>query len=172
MGKIHRSVWKISIDLILGISYLRGGVLVYHLFWMWAPGWTNTWAQWLCFLLKSVFFFSQSGSSWESSREKVRATSAPLSVYKVHLHSVSSLSTLKVALRILRCVRTHTTSNFKAVSAMIYFFVIFICLCQSLCTQGGASSHYNLNYNDQVLHKPPSKWKVFGGALQHARWLK
>lgn len=89
-----------------------------------------------------------------------------LSVYKAQPYSVSSLPTLKVALRILRCVRTHTPSTFKPISAMVYFSCTFICLGQSLCTKGGANSHYNFNYNDQVLHKPPSKWKGFGGVLQ------
>lgn len=97
--------------------------------------------------------------------------SASLSVYKAQPYSVSALPTLKVALRILRCVRTHTPSTFKAVPAMVYFSCSFICLGQSLCTKGGANSHYKLNYNDQVLHKPPSKWKEFGGVLQHAGWL-
>lgn len=146
-------------------------MLVYHLLRMWAPGWTNVWAQWMCFLLRSVFLF-QSGSSWKSSREKARVMFAPLSVYKAQSYSVSSLPTLKAALRILRRVRTHASSTFKAVSAMVYFFCTFICLGQSQCTQCGANSHYNLNYNDQVLHKPPSNWKVFGGSFQHARWLK
>lgn len=70
-------------------------MLVYHLLRMWAPGWTNVWAQWMCFLLRSVFLF-QSGSSWKSSREKARVMFAPLSVYKAQSYSVSSLPTPKV----------------------------------------------------------------------------
>lgn len=77
--------------------------------------------------LKCPFFF-QSGSSWKSSREKARVMFAPLSVYKAQSYSVSSLPTPKVALRILRRVRTQTSLTLKAVSAMVYFFCTFIYL--------------------------------------------
>lgn len=155
MGKTHRSVWKISIDLVLGTYYLRGDVSL--------PPAQNV-GSWMneCLGSMDVFpaykclFFFQSGSSWKSSREKVRVMLAPLRVYKAQSYSVSSLPTPKVTLRILRRVRTHTFSTFKAVSAIVYFFCIFICLGQSLCTQGGANSRHNLNDNDQVVHKPPS----------------
>lgn len=79
-----------------------------------------------CVSCFEVSFFFQSGSSWKSSREKARVMFAPLSVYKAQSYSVSSLPTPKVALRILRRVRTHTFSTFKAVSAMVYFFCLHL----------------------------------------------